>query len=147
MREIKFRAWDEKNQRYILPPHSVSSFIGSNFFTLDGRCYIEGREQGLLLEQFTGLHDKEGREVYEGDLLRLPPEREWQGKNFSAFEVFYHDNDSTPTDCGLVLGRMRNYGSIAGGYCGYKLIPRDVGRMIVIGNIHSNPELLETEEI
>ena len=91
--------------------------------------------------QWTGLHDKNGADVYEGDLLRLLPKNDWERTHFASFEVFWHDNDCSPTDVGLCLGRAMFHGNLAGGYCGYKLVPRDVGRMVVIGNIYENPEL------
>ena len=68
-REIKFRVWDGK--KMILPPSPYSSQAGSNFFTLDGRCYIEGKLQDLVLMQFTGLLDRTGNEIYEGDIVQF----------------------------------------------------------------------------
>ena len=130
MREIKFRAWDKNLKKFHYPD------LWDNSMPSNWRYWYE-------LNQWTGLKDKNGIEIYEGDLLRIPAEDKWDEANYSSFEVFWHDNDCTPTDCGLVLGRMKNYGNIGGGYSGYKLIPRDVGRMVVIGNIHQNPELLK----
>ena len=103
---------------------------------------IQYIEKDVELMHWTGLQDKNGVDVYEGDLLRLPAKDDWDKKNFASFEVFYHGNDCTPTDVGLCLGRARFYGSLAGGYVGHKLIPRYVGKMVVIGNIYENPELL-----
>lgn len=93
--------------------------------------------------QYTGLKDKYGTEIYEGDILRLPAQTTYEVTTYNSFEVFWHGNDSTPTDCGLVLGRLTPHGNSAGGYCGYKLVPETCKRMIVIGNIYENPELLE----
>lgn len=57
MREIKFRAWD-KNKMYFL------ELVGNNFMWIN-----EQPEQGKLM-QYTGLKDKNGKEIYFGDILQ-----------------------------------------------------------------------------
>jgi uncharacterized phage protein (TIGR01671 family) len=69
MRPIKFRAWDKRGKKMILPPSPYDSQIGLKFFTLDGRCYIGGVHQKYELLQYTGLKDKNGKEIYEGDII------------------------------------------------------------------------------
>lgn len=74
MREIKFKAWDKKGR--ILYP--VSELI----WTKDGKPqphrhditwkyrHGEGAEDSYVLIQYTGLKDKNGKEIYEGDILQ-----------------------------------------------------------------------------
>lgn len=158
-REIKFRAWDKKD-RVIREVYGVmfkrisnkgnrgedmvemhcSDYEGSRAIILS---HFERPASEVELMQFTGLLDKNGKEVYEGDILRIPAKDEYEKTTYNSFEVFWHDNDATPTDCGLVLGRLKPHGNSAGGYSGYKLIPRDVSKMEVIGNIYENPELVK----
>jgi len=55
MREIKFRAWDK--QRYIIGPVGTWDFAKSY------------PDPYYTLLQFTGLYDKNGKEIYEGDIV------------------------------------------------------------------------------
>lgn len=64
-REIKFRAWDDVLLKYLDPltikQIAMCNFIGTNWYQ-------------LTLEQFTGLHDKNGVEIYEGDKVIIAKE-------------------------------------------------------------------------
>ncbi len=64
MRDIKFRAWYEDGKRMI---YGFPSFQNEHFY--DGRGLgIDFRV--LKLMQYTGLQDKNGKEIYEGDIVR-----------------------------------------------------------------------------
>jgi uncharacterized phage protein (TIGR01671 family) len=62
MREIKFRAWDKEN-RVMLKPTTLSDLIASG-------CE-DTAPMGFDWMQFTGLKDRIGTEIYEGDILRV----------------------------------------------------------------------------
>ena len=91
MREIKFRVYDLVNKRYIkdLTNFWVSPVNFGVFMEwrpeLDGETVFE--TTGLLYEQYTGLKNHEGKEIYEGDLLLL--EESWS--DFVDAVVWHED--------------------------------------------------------
>lgn len=93
--------------------------------------------------QFTGLFDKKGNEIYEGDILREPAKSDWDKINFQAYEVFFHDNDCCDRHIGFQMNRMHFYGSVGGGTEWFTFRPKHVSKMELMGNIYKNPELVK----
>lgn len=130
MREIKFRAWDR----------GINNWLNETSYSLNGDggillyCEIgygeKGWEEfdpndvGIEIMQYTGLHDKNGKEIYEGDILSFKKPDiqlvEWCDKD-AMFQLI-------PGRCGDPL------------YCSSSII--DFEQAEVIGNIHQHPDLI-----
>lgn len=117
MREIKFRAWNGKEMFYPETENNSDTFnAGFNAGRVEIRDYTTGIEDNLCIPmQFTGLHDKNGKEIYEGDVVK--------GINLENFywiePVTFIDNGWFPF---IEHRRMTDFE--------------------VIGNIYENPKLL-----
>jgi uncharacterized phage protein (TIGR01671 family) len=123
-REIKFRAWNGKN---MVDLKAITPFALDKSFNLDG-LFIPFSEDYKLM-QFTGLTDNKGKEIYEGDILRV-------GENLTC-EIIYINKNSQ--DWGDELHASFH----AEVFKHNKIIPIDsyfIDNCKVIGNIFENPE-------
>jgi uncharacterized phage protein (TIGR01671 family) len=135
MREIKFRAWDKTNNEWYMEGNlfnlNYSGSYGDFFFDNDHPHNM--RDVELEWEQYTGLKDKNGVEIFEGDIFRYNdllevdhPEQkaviEWNGGKCSLQPREIQTNHKG--------GR-------------YWTLWDHCLKSEVIGNIHENSELLE----
>lgn len=117
MREIKFRVFDTKENKMI------KHFLGARIdYALH---YWETHKHVSEPMQFTGMHDKNGTPIYEGDVV-------------SGYVHFPEVNyivcyDSSDYSCGFKCKQSNGAGVIDVWYKG----------LIVIGNIHQHAHLLE----
>ena len=131
MREIKFRAWDKNDKRIFIDPQMIDFYNKKIGYMQYQTEYIpdtsysipvgfEEFEYSELME-WTGLYDKNGEEIYEGDIFHI-------GSKKILYVVEW-------IDCGLKGRQIKNISWI-----GLDYWKDDIE---VIGNIYENPELME----
>jgi uncharacterized phage protein (TIGR01671 family) len=132
LREIKFRAWDTRAKLFVIAAHLMNIHTGE----------ISEVPDRFILEQYTGLKDKNGREIYEGDILAYS-EYDHRGVVQFALGTFGLNWDYNKSIDPLYRdGRL--FGSWGQLHNLRRLDDGDIlDEAIVVGNIHENPELLK----
>jgi len=123
-RKIKFRAWDKSEKRYWTQEQMEE--IGGYYYSFR----VSDNDGEFVLEQFTGLKDKNGKEIYEGDILQWPKPEQNKGT------VVWSD-----TMCSWMMQR-EDYSETFSSFA----YPRHTDgncRFEVIGNLCQNPKRLK----
>lgn len=119
MEEIKFRAWDKENKTMMITTDLVIDFNGNVCtFDWDGN---KGLEKNIILMQYTGLLDKQGKKIYEGDIVKS----DW------------YEDIQRITGAKIIFSAGRFT------CLGLKFDLYEMPELEVIGNIYENPELIK----
>lgn len=131
MREIKYRAWDSANSRFIT---DGDIYISQNGLVFGGDLgnlpLVDITNYDVVISQYTGLKDKNGKEIYEGDIISTDLSRPFLIVEFrnGAFMYQCHDNDQDYYD------HMEP---------AFTDVVETTKYHEVIGNIYQNSDLLE----
>ena len=143
MRAIKFRGKGIKSGQWFygsVVPFGNNAYIFKMFRLLR----MEHAEVDPdTVGQFTGLTDKNGKEIYDGDILRTPPKNNYDKENYVTYEVFWHGNDCASNHIGWQMNRCHFQGCICGTMYIPEFLPNTTAKMEVVGNVHDNPELIK----
>lgn len=120
MREILFRGKRKKDGKWVYGNYAVTDNNGKRHFVFQNKAF-EFDVDPETVGQYTGLTDKNGTKIFEGDIVTMPKYGGGRHKSVVYFRKGKFAVDGS------------NYGF-------NDICPKN---MEVIGNIHDNPELLE----
>ena len=144
MREIKFRAW-HKTEKVMCPIETLTNrgaFClgvkkGEDNINIDLRIIIPAPDNGRFCEfddielmQFTGLKDKNGKEIYEGDILGCYFSAPWDNE-IPVYEKGVVTKDDPFLGCFCYKSPIDN-----------TCFLYELHQLEVVGNIYENPELI-----
>ena len=135
MREIKFRAWGAKEKMF---SDSCAVFSDGSWdltYIVEDERQLEAEEtrcpcEGDAVMQYTGLKDKNGKEIYEGDIVLS------EGRKVVIEWGIYNSHSYGHGDC-----ESETYIGFNLGYYGIK--ENHFKECEVIGNIYENPEIVK----
>jgi len=138
MRNLKFRAWDSIDKKWLFG-YDYKNLGG---FSLFGEVVLMGQLSTISLErlndvivsQYSGINDENGKEIYEGDLLNGFTE-------IKCYEVIFEDG-------AFYLEYSLNKNKIRWGLLSrfFEVCEKYECKVVVIGNIHEDIELLNTDD-
>jgi uncharacterized phage protein (TIGR01671 family) len=138
MREIKFRCWGEESKKWFY------------YDEIQGRAHIQPDQKCSKSCQFTGLKDRKGKEIYEGDIIKYCDyDTDINHRNKSGYDdedngvgiVRFGHNAHTPPSVSYSHGWWIDVRLPKENSCESRGM--EMTSMEVIGNILENPELVK----
>lgn len=139
MRAIKFRVFDRRTRKTYFPTEENELFLSigdSGYFevqdhsqTIDYKTLVNALDNDIVLMQFTGLTDNNGKDIFESDILVDSVGRNWVVKynnKMAAFMAHFIDSEGNTNQ-----------------FQHFERFTSTQKPLEVIGNIHENPELIK----
>lgn len=132
MRELKFRVWDNKENKYLDPKEIAIDNLGNVFIFEDyqeedyevwNARVLDNTNARFIIEQYTGIKDQNDKEIYAGDIVSV-----YDGRYIGSINQY-------PSGEWKIIW-VAPKGTVDSLYAHRTVCE-------VIGNIHENPELLE----
>ena len=133
MRELEFRAWWKDTKRFLDCDEWYMTCSGAKYLHYAVMPY---KDDNFIIEQYTGIKDKNGKEIYEGDIVS--EEFEYGGEKTKTIWQVRWSDDECAFELHYVIGFKVDDCS---------LYADDEEDYEVIGNIHEHQELLEAKDV
>lgn len=135
-REIKFRAWNSvtKEMEQVTQINLKNHYVQTTFNKI-GYSYVQPDD--VIVEQYTGMKDANGKEIYEGDIVRVS---DVDGNGGYVDTVIWGGEDDYPAF------DLKNHAVEYDSNALSSIVNGGFETIEVIGNIHENPELLEEDK-
>lgn len=167
MREIKFRAWNK--ERKMLCTQGLQFTYEEPYGIYDVYSPNEDEMEEYVVMQYTGLKDKNSKDIYEGDVVKYVSILWREGEPIYVrgdmkpdyFSGEYHENKGTVTFVGIAdfdiehakydllgyyydeNGKNKEFNGREKMFLGYGLSASSLKQIEIIGNIYESPELLK----
>lgn len=126
----KFRAWDKETK-------SMNG-MAEIYRNRNQEIELHARDESITLMQSTGLIDTNGKEIFEGDILKVTDGYSWLEVEYSWLEVVSFNEHK-----GMFVSKEIHKNTDILESPLWNLFITDLLQIEIIGNIYENPELLE----
>jgi uncharacterized phage protein (TIGR01671 family) len=129
MREIKFRAWDNFfKQMYYFDFENNIEVRSGHLWIVHEEGAISSKSPSIKIMQYTGLKDRNDKEIYVGDLVAVVDYANWEG----LYKIIWDEKN--------LMYMLEDAFGDREKLCEFE-------EYLVKGNIYENPELLEVESV
>lgn len=129
----KFRAWDKETK-------SMNG-MAEIYRNRNQEIELHARDESITLMQWTGLIDTNGKEIFEGDILKVTDGYSWLEVEYSWLEVVSFNEHK-----GMFVSKEIHKNTDILESPLWNLFITDLLQIEIIGNIYENPELLEVKQ-